>query len=457
VSHFGRIIVAAVIALGMVAAGLSIVSARLGPTVDTIRTLPSLDGVSVNSSIGTSFTEPMRHQSVEHAFHLTPKAKGAFNWVGNELVFLPSRSLTYGTKYHLVIGGTAKDVGGRTLFRSYSTSFATQSEHLLYLGTSGDERGRLVLASVGGAKELVGDGGGNVGDFSVSLDKTLAVYAKRGAPAERTDEIWMLSLSDGSSQMVYRRSDWQISQPHISPDGQTIAFLAENVLICQKYYKCFRDRTSPIVELLNLRSHRVKQFQSPSDQPITNFIDFSPAGQIAYTDLGSPLTTADVSGQHTVHIPSEGNELAYAGFDQAGDKASFVGQTPGSSGGDILVFVHGHYIDVSKGVYDSTTPSFSSSGKAVAYAGYRTEEGIEPIYGITTYAFGTKKSVKLTSETKFSDWAPQWSPDDKYIAFVRSQPREAMYMGTGAVWVTRSDRRDAFPLGSFASEVRWVI
>src|SRR5437588_751585 len=120
-SHFGRIIIAAVLALGMVAAALSIVSALLGPTVDTLAT----------------------------------------------------------------------------------------------------------LASMGGAKEIVGDGGGNVGDFSVSLDKTLAVYAKRGSPSERTDEIWLLSLSDGSSQMVYRRPDWQISQPHLSPDGQTIAFLAE--------------------------------------------------------------------------------------------------------------------------------------------------------------------------------------------------------------------------------------
>jgi Tol biopolymer transport system component len=456
-SHFGRIVIAAVVALGMVATGLSIVSARLGPTVDTLRIAASLDGVSVNSTIGISFTEPMSHQSVERAFRLSPAVKGAFNWVGNELVYLPSRSLSYDTVYHLSVRGTAKDAQGRTLFRTYSTSFTTQTEHLLYLGATGTERGRLVLASVGGAKEIVGDSGGNVGDFSVSLDKTLAVYAKRGSPSERTDEIWMLSLSDGSSQRVYRRPDWQISQPHISPDGQTIAFLAENVRICQKYYKCFRDRSSPIVELLNLRSHKVRQFQSPSDQPITNFIDFSPAGQIAYTDLGSPLTTADVSGQHTTHIPSEGNELAYAGFDQAGDKASFVGQTPGSSGGDVLVFVHGHYIDVSKGVYDSTTPSFSTSGTAVAYAGYRTELGIEPIYGITTYAFASKKSMKLTSEKRFSDWAPQWSPDDKYIAFVRSQPQEAMYMGTGEVWGTRSDRREAFPLGGVASEVRWVI
>jgi Tol biopolymer transport system component len=191
--------------------------------------------------------------------------------------------------------------------------------------------------------------------------------------------------------------------------------------------------------------------------PITNFIDFSPAGQIAYTDLGSPLTLSDVNGTHTLHIPNGNNELVYAGFDPTGARAVFVGQTPSSSGGDILVYDRGKYLDVSQGVYDSTTPSFSSTGGDVAYAGYRGELGIEPIYGITAYDIGRRVSRKLTSEKRFSDWAPQWSPDNSYIAFVRSAPREAMYMGAGEVWVIRPNGKDAHPLGAQASEVRWVL
>src|SRR5437660_386227 len=96
-SRFSRVIVAAVLALGLLTIGLSVVSARLGPTVDTVRTVSSLDGVSVNSTIGISFTEPMDHRSVERSFRLRPSVRGSFNWIGNELVFLPSKGLAYST------------------------------------------------------------------------------------------------------------------------------------------------------------------------------------------------------------------------------------------------------------------------------------------------------------------------------------------------------------------------
>jgi Tol biopolymer transport system component len=399
----------------------------------------------------------MDHRSVERSFRLRPSVPGSFNWVGNELVFLPTKRLAYSTTYRLRVDGKAVGAGGRDLLRPYQTSFTTQAQHLLYLGSSGDEKGHLVLASISGAKKTVDGGSGNVEDFSVSLDRTLAVFVKRGSSTERQDEIWMLSLADGSSQRVYRRPDWNIKEPHLSPDGNTIVFLATNVRICTKYYRCFRDQTSPIVEILDLRTHRVRQFHSAGDVPITNFVDFSPAGQLAYTDLGSPLTLSNIDGSNTLHIPNGNNELVYAGFDPTGARAAFVGQTPSSSGGDILVYDRGRYIDISKGVYDSTTPSFSSSGKALAYAGYRGELGIEPIYGVTTYSFVTGTTRKLTSEKRFSDWAPQWSPDDRYIALIRSQPQEAMYMGEGEIWVIGSDGKDPRPLGATASEVRWVI
>jgi hypothetical protein len=205
-----------------------------------------------------------------------------------------------------------------------------------------------------------------------------------------------------------------------------------------------------------LRTRKVTAFKSVGEVPITNFVTFSPSGQIAFTDLGSPLTLAKPNGTGVTHIPSGNNEVVFNGFDPTGARAVFVGQTPSSSGGDVLVYQGGRYLDVSKGVYDSTTPSFSSSGTSVAYAGYRGELGIQPIYGVTTYNLKTHTARRLTSERRMSDWAPVWSPDDRYLAFVRSQPQEAMYMGTGQVWVIQSDGAGARPLDGVASEVAWV-
>jgi Tol biopolymer transport system component len=329
---------------------------------------------------------------------------------------------------------------------------------LLYLGTGADNNGRLILTSVTGRARTIGNDDGSVTDFSVSLDGSVATYVRRGGSGERPDEVWMASVLDGSSQRVYRKPDWTITQPHISPDGRYIAFLATNVRLCRKYYGCYRDTTSPVIYLLNLRTHRAAPFRAAADVPITNFIDFSPSGQLAYTDLGSALTLADPSGSRISHVPNEGNSLEFAGFDAAGDKAAFVGQTPDSTGGDILVYRKSGYIDVSRHIYDSSTPAFSTDGKQIAYAAYRGEDGIQPIYGINVYSFSIGKTRALTvgSRDKFSDWSPQWSPDDRYIAFVRSVPQEAMYMGSGVVWIVGSNGSNVHPLSGTGQNVRWV-
>jgi len=453
-SRFDRVILAVVLGLGLTVGALSVASATLGPTVDSMTAAEALDGTSVNTQIGITFTEPMSIKSVEQNFHIRPAVQGDFTWTGNELFYIPRRSLKYSTSYTVSIGSRAQGRSNRHLSRAFRGTFTTQKEHLLFLGSEGAERGHLVLASIGGKRTIVGNG--EVTDFSLSVDRSLAVYVRRGAAGERPDELWLLSLADGSTQRIFRRADWTMSQPHFSPDGRLLVFLATNVLLCQKYYGCYRDRTGPVVYLFDLRSRKAYAFSAGSDVPLTNFIDFSPAGQIAYTDLGSALTLANPNGTHLLHIPDRGNSLEFAGFDRTGAKAAFVGQTPDSSGGDILIYTGGKYVDVSRGVYDSSVPAFSSSGKEVAYAAYRGELGIEPVYGINIYDFSSRRTYHLTAEREWSDWSPECSGDGQYIAFIRSQPQEAMYMGSGEIWVVKTDGTDARPLGVVGSNPQWV-
>jgi Bacterial Ig-like domain/WD40-like Beta Propeller Repeat len=451
-----RFIVASIAALALVIGGLSVASARLGPNVDTFTLASTLDGTSVNTQIAITFTAPMREKSVERNFQMVPGVKGDFSWVGNEMLFSPRRPLQYATRYAITIKTAAKDSTGKTLIHPFHRAFTTQSEHVMYLGTRGPEKSNLVLASTSGKRRIVGGGNSDVTDYSLSFDRTLAVYVRRGAASERPDEIWLLSLADDSSQQVYRRADWSISQPHFSPDGNDVVFLATNVRMCRQYYGCFRDTSGPTVELLDLHTRQVHAFRSSSDVPITNFIAFSPSGQVAYTDLGSALTLAQPNGSGVLHIPNRGNSLEFAGFDLQGDKAAFVGQTPSSTGGDILVYWKGDYVDVSKGVYDSSVPAFASSGNAIAYASYEGEQGIEPIYGVSVYDFASRNTKHLTLEHHWSDWGPAWSPDDRYLAFVRSSPREAMYMGAGAIWVVGQDGSNPHPLGGVGQNPQWV-
>jgi Tol biopolymer transport system component len=120
------------------------------------------------------------------------------------------------------------------------------------------------------------------------------------------------------------------------------------------------------------------------------------------------------------------------------------------------VYWKGAYVDVSKGVYDSSVPAFATSGTAVAYAAYRGEQGIQPLYGISVYSFRNRSTTHLTGERDWSDWSPAWSLDDRYLAFVRSSPQEAMYMGAGEIWVVGRDGTDPHPLGGIGESPQWV-
>lgn len=455
-SHFDRIIVATVLALAMVAGALTVTSARLGPSIDSLATARMLGGTSVNTQIGITFTEPMNVRSVEHNFALSPRVEGSFSWSGNEMLFMPQHALAYDRSYTVTVGAAARDRTGKRIFQTYRASFTTEAQHLIYRGTSGRDTNRLVLASILGPQRIIGPDDGSITDFSLSSDGTTVVFARRGAGGQRTDEIWLLSLADGSMQQVLRRPKWNIAQPHFSPGGRYIVFLATNVRICQKYYGCYRDRSSPIVYLVDLQTHHTFPFPAGSDVPITNFIDFSPAGYLAYTDLGSALTLARPNGTGFIHIPNGGNSLEFAGFDSVGDKAAFVGQTPSSTGGDVLVYLHGKYVDVSRGIYDSASPAFSQTGKEIAYAAYRGELGIQPVYGINIYDFKSRATLKLTGQRAWSDWSPSWSPEDKYLAFVRSRPVEAMYMGSGQIWVIQRNGQEARAIGGIGTNPLWV-
>lgn len=454
-SRFDRIILAAVLALGLAIGAVSTVAARLGPSVDSVNTVSQMDGVSVNTRIAITFTQPMDHLSVQRHLRITPVAPGAVIWSGNELFFTPRHALAYSTTYTLQIGA-ARDTSGQPLARGLTYAFRTQSEHLLYLGTAGATRRRLVLTSVNGQREVVGSDDGLVTDFSVSPDRSLVVYTKRSAPGGRPDEIWLLSLADNTMQRVFAHPGWAISQPHLSPQDNAVVFLATDVRLCRKYYGCSIDQADRIVYLLDLSTHRAHMFLEGNSSPITNFITFSPSGQVAYTDAGSAVSLANPNGHGIQQIPAQGNSVVFAGFDSSGNRAVFVGQTPGSSGGDVLIYAHGKYLDVSYSIYDSATPSLSSAGDRIAYAAYRSEDGIEPVYGINVYDVRSRRTTRLTADRHWSDWAPTWSSDGRFVAFVRAAPQEAMYMGAGTVWVMRANGTAGHPLDGMGKDVQWV-
>ena len=94
---------------------------------------------------------------------MKPKIQGDFSWVGNEVLFSPT-TLAICHKVFVTIGTGALDLTGKHLVHTFHRSFETQSEHVMYLGTGGSEKGNLVLASTtgqtkcGGRRQRSGNG-----------------------------------------------------------------------------------------------------------------------------------------------------------------------------------------------------------------------------------------------------------------------------------------------------------
>lgn len=458
-SRFTRIALATVLGLGLIVAALSVVSATIGATVDSLATAQTLDGTSVNTQIAVTFTQPMNHRSVERSFSIVPHLAGDFTWSGNQLLYLPRKPLTYSTTYTVTIAARARDAGGRHLFRAFRRSFTTQSQHLVYLGTRGGERGHLVLASASGTRQIIDPGNGGITDFSVSFDRSLIVYVQRGGTGQRPNELWILSLSDDSAQRLYRHADWTISQPRLSPDGKTLAFLAGNVLFCSKSEGCQRSKGFTIPYLFDLHTRKLRQFRVANQVQVVDHIAFSPTGQLAFTLLsgGSDVSLADVAGRHQLDIPVKNTAVQFAGINPAGDTLAFVGQLPlGSQENGIVLYYKGKFTRISGSTYTTGTPAFSPSGRSLTYSGYRGESGTNFIYGIDMYELKTKKTAHVPVAAGWSDWQPILSPDERYIAYVQERPNEDMYMGTGQVWIVRQDGSHPRLLDAGGTNIQWV-
>ena len=100
------------------------------PTI-TAHSPTETTNVPVNTNISVTFDEAMDTLSAQNAFSISPSvADYSFNWIGNEMIFIPSSNLNYETLYTVTIGTGAQDLASppNTLEIPYSWTFTTETE-----------------------------------------------------------------------------------------------------------------------------------------------------------------------------------------------------------------------------------------------------------------------------------------------------------------------------------------
>ncbi|HEY9616672.1 MAG TPA: hypothetical protein V6C64_07525 [Microcoleaceae cyanobacterium] len=105
-----------------------------------------------------SFNRPMDHDSVKQNLKVQPDLPGKISWAGRRMAYTLTMPAPYGTQFQVQLQN-AKDLfaggGSRTVIKPFAAKFQTRDRAFTYIGTQGDEEGRLVLYNLTTDQKLI--------------------------------------------------------------------------------------------------------------------------------------------------------------------------------------------------------------------------------------------------------------------------------------------------------------
>ena len=103
-----------------------------------------------NVAFALTFNRPMEPQSVEANLQITPYLPGRVSWAGRRMAYTLDVPIPYGETYEIRLPEardrfSQTDAEGR--FEAFRSTFRSRDRAMAYIGTQGDEAGRLVLVN----------------------------------------------------------------------------------------------------------------------------------------------------------------------------------------------------------------------------------------------------------------------------------------------------------------------
>jgi Tol biopolymer transport system component len=220
---------------------------------------------------------------------------------------------------------------------------------------------------------------------STAANGKIAFYSYEGADADiyaiNPDGTGKTNLTDEAPD-AYAGAD---VEPAFSPDGRRIAFES--------------DRSGEYTEDPNWPA------------PIFDVWIVNADGS------GQPTRVTTAEGQAPAWSP-DGKQIAYSSS-RDGNYEIWVQNVDGTGTPRQIT----HTENTEYGVVINTSPSWSVDGK-IAYVSNKDNASIDQRDIYVANADGTGDPARLTNNSNFNNWAPEWSPDGKRIAFWRVQSRE---------------------------------
>ncbi|WP_419546205.1 hypothetical protein [Microcystis sp.] len=180
-----------------------------------------------------TFDRPMDHASVEKNLVIDPALPGKFSWAGRRLAYTLTSPIPYGEKYHLQIEGAREQFRsgnrlGQTL-AIFEREFKSRDRAFAYIGTNGEEQGRLIFYNLTEEKKTVltpADLTVMAFEFYPDGKKILfsAVAKNQGIEGIRELQLYQVdsSQSPAKIELVLDNKDYQNNHFDLAKDGETI-------------------------------------------------------------------------------------------------------------------------------------------------------------------------------------------------------------------------------------------
>ena len=321
--------------------------------------------------------------AVEAAFTLDPATPGDFSWKDTTLIFMPAAPLRSDTAYRVRLrGGLKLQDGGRSDYRALEWTFQTRPNRVAFLKREGTAV-NLWLQAVAGGRETA-----------------------RPLTFETNRQVMDFTISPGGERIVYSLAE---------PDGSEASLWL---------VKTNPSPGEPPRQLLYERGIRATEPQ------------WSPGGDIIAYERRLVLNGGDLSPSQLWLIQPDGTSLAplYSGADRVGTTLTWA------AGGSKAFFWEPDR--QSLGIFNFTGEpvwqplpgvipqdfTVSPDGKKVVLTRYDYSGASQRQLLIYLTQAGSKDQPSKESQVAnlpvappdgYSDYFPEWSPDGKYVAFLR--------------------------------------
>lgn len=262
-----------------------------------------------------TFSRPMNQESVESNLKITPALFGKFSWAGRRMAFTLTKPIPYGQKFNLSLANATDRFDQPDVYLTFNSEFNSPDRAFVYIGTKGEEAGRLVLHNfTQNYHRILTPNHQMVTDFRIYADRGHILYSAtpRKEQANILDqELFRVTTGIGNNpgevELVLDNKEYQIFKFDLSGDGKKIVVqrLSRTVQGSYGLWQIVDQKLTPI-----------------SQPPGGEFIIAPDHNSLAITQgEGVAILSLEEGAEPLDFLPKFGNILS---FNQDGSQAAMI-------------------------------------------------------------------------------------------------------------------------------------